>query len=82
MCRIREPDGSFSAYKDNKNNYNAKLFQSPATERADRTEHIAVYWPSAENRCKSTQFLSDLYLNLTQPSLILVYIPISSNIFK
>ena len=26
MYGIREPDGSFSAYKDNKNNYNAKLF--------------------------------------------------------
>ncbi len=26
MYGIREPDGSFSAYKDNKNNYNAKFF--------------------------------------------------------
>ena len=25
MCRIREPDGSFSAYKDNKKNQNAKI---------------------------------------------------------
>ena len=36
------------------------FFLVPAIERANRTEHIAVYWPSAENRCKSTHFLSDL----------------------
>ena len=36
MCRIREPDGSFSAYKDNKKNQNAKFFPIPR-QQSERT---------------------------------------------
>ena len=36
MCRIREPDGSFSAYKDNKNNYNAKLFSGSGNRAGEQ----------------------------------------------
>ena len=70
MYGIGEPDGSFSAYKDN---------NISGIERANRTEHIAVYWPSAENRCKSTHFLSDL-----EPQLDATFLNprLYTNIFK
>ena len=36
MYGIREPDGSFSAYKDNENNLNANFFPIPR-QQSERT---------------------------------------------